>query len=50
MPMNGIVPPSPKAWAGWPKAAFDAWSSDACSHGANDGAFQPGAASSASVA
>ncbi len=44
MPMNGIVPPSPNARAGLPKAAFDASSSAARSHGANVGAFHPGAA------
>ena len=41
--MNGIVPPSPNVRAGWPKAACDASSSAAASHGANGGAFQPGA-------
>ena len=46
MPMNGIVPPSPKARAGWPNAAAEAPRQRApASHGANDGAFQPGAAS-----
>ena len=42
--MNGIVPPSPNVRAGVPKAAFEASSSAARSHGANVGAFQPGAA------
>ena len=42
--MNGIVPPSPNVRAGLPNAAVDASSSAADSHGANDGAFQPGAA------
>src|SRR5512135_3367710 len=39
--MNGMLPPSPINAAGAPKASCDAAASDAASHGASAGAFQP---------
>eukprot|EP00001_Collodictyon_triciliatum_P069195 12277_1 len=40
MPMKGILPPSPSPMGGFSKVV-DAFSSDACSHGAVAGAFHP---------
>ena len=41
MLMNGMEPPTPAKAGGLPKWARDARSSDARSHGAKAGAFQP---------